>query len=141
MVLIVLVLAAAVWYGALHHRTLPASRVPRTLEEFKQQPGGALTVEAGDFLMRLAKEGKLPGFARGEHGTMHAGILDAKAETPSSATAEGYPVSRVIHFQKEGDTSDYFYIVERESREAPWKLQEAWRTDAAGRIMETYSVP
>jgi hypothetical protein len=78
-----LLLAGAVWHGVAHRRSPPADRVPTTMEEFKQRPGGKSTAEAGEFLQALAKKGKLPGFRAGEHGTMHAGILDANSNTPS----------------------------------------------------------
>jgi len=121
-------------------RPSPASLVPTTIEEFKQRPGGASTVEAGDFLLGLAKDGKLPGFVAGEHGTMHAAILDANANTPSGAGPEAYPVSRVLHFNKAGDTSDYFYVVVCPSQASPWKLRDARRADADGRVVEKYPV-
>jgi hypothetical protein len=138
---LVLLLAGAVWYGVMHRRSPSADKVPTTMEEFKRRPGGKLTVEAGEFLLGLAKEGKLPGFSAGEHGTMHAGILDAKANPPSGAVPEPDPVSRVIHFQKQGNAADYFYVVVLESDGVPWKLQRAWRTNADGHVVETYPVP
>ncbi len=138
---LVLLLAGAVWYGVMHRRRPLADKVPTTMERFKQRPGGKLTVEAGEFLMGLAKAGRLPGFSANEHGTMHAGIVDAKANTPSGAVPEPYPVSRVIHFQKQGSASDYFYVVVLESDGGPWKLQRGWRTDADGHVVEIYPVP
>lgn len=125
----------------MRRRSPQAGKAPATIEEFKQAPGGRLTVASGEFLMGLAKEGKLPGFSAGEHGTMHAGDVDAKADTPSGAVPEPYPVSRVIHLQKQGDAADYLYVVVLESEGGPWKLQRAWRTDAGGQIVETYPVP
>jgi hypothetical protein len=110
------------------------------MEQFGQRPGGGFTAEAGEFLIELVKAGKLPGFAPGEHGTMQAGILDANANTPSGAAREPYPLSRGIHFQKDGNSSDYFYIVVRETKGGALKLKKAWRTDAGGHIGEYYSV-
>ena len=111
------------------------------MEEFEERPGGAFTVEAGEFLIELAKASKLPGFAASEHGTMHAGILDGNAETPADGAPEAYPVSRAIHFQKDGDPSNYFYIVVRKSQHDSWRLQKAWRADADGNVVQTYEVP
>ncbi|HWV98394.1 MAG TPA: hypothetical protein VNZ64_01755 [Candidatus Acidoferrum sp.] len=139
--LLVLLLAAAAWYGLSHHRTPTTPKLPTTLDEFKQQPGGASTVDAGDFLFALAKQGKLPGFSPGEHGAMHAGIVDANGDSPSVTASETYPISRGITFSKEDDTSVYFYIVVQTSNNAPWKLQKAWRTDADGHVVQNYPVP
>ncbi|HEV2391505.1 MAG TPA: hypothetical protein VG146_03985 [Verrucomicrobiae bacterium] len=136
-----LLVAAAIWYTVAHRRAPPVPKVPATMEEFKQWPGASLTAQAGEFLIGLARAGKLPGFSAGEHGTMHAGIVDAHGSTVSGAASEPYPVSRSVHFQKEGDTSDYFYVVVRESQSAPWKLQKAWRTDGEGRVIQNYAVP
>jgi len=138
---VVLALATLAWYVIAHRRAQAANQLPRTLKEFKQRPGGGVTVEAGDFLIALAKEGKLPGFSAGEHGTMHAGIVDGNANAASAGTQEAYPVSRGIHFSKEGDTSDYFYVVACESPGSPWKLKKAWRMDAGGRLVENYPIP
>ncbi len=140
-IFLALLLAGAVWYGVMRHRHPPADKAPVTMENFMQVPGGKLTVQAGEFLMGLAKEGKLPGFSAGEHGTMHAGIVDAKANTPSRAGPEPYPVSRVINFQKQGNSSVYFYLVVLESDGGHWKLQRAWRADADGHVVEAYPVP
>ncbi len=138
--LLILVAAATAWYV---WRTNPtaAPKPPTSLDEFKRQPGGAYTVDAGDFLLSLVKQGKLPGFAAGDHGSMHAGIIDGNGNTPQETAPEHFPVSRTVVFSKRGDTSAYFYIVERASAGSPWQLKKAWRIDAEGRIAEQYPVP
>lgn len=125
--------ATAVWYKVAHRQTAPPSRLPATVEEFKQRAGGTFTVEAGDFLIGLAKDGKLPGFAAGQHGSMQAGAPDSPADP--------YPVTRAVHFSKDGDTSDYFYIVVRESQDAPWKLLKAARMAPDGHLIQEYAIP
>jgi hypothetical protein len=136
--ILILLVAWLVWYAIARYHSTAADNVPKSMEEFRQRSGGLFTAEAGAYLMELAKAGKLPGFALGEHGTMHAGILDANANTPSGS--EPYPLSRGIQFQKDGDTSGYFYIVVRESQGSPLRLQKAWRMDAEGHVVENYSV-
>lgn len=135
----ILLLVALAWYAAQNRRSQPAGQPPTTMDQFKQIPGATATVQAGEFLLTLAKEGKLPGIAQGEHGTMHAGIVDAHANTPSGQ--EPFPISRVIHFSKQDDDSDYFYAVVIESNGAPCKLQRAWRTNPQGQVVENYLVP
>jgi len=39
------------------------------------------------------------------------------------------------------DFSVYHYTLVQESKDSPWKLQKAWRTDADGRLIEEYAVP
>ncbi len=137
--LAILLLVVLTWYAAHNRRTQPTGQPPTTMDQFKQVPGANATVQAGEFLLTLAKEGNLPGIAQGEHGTMHAGIVDANANTPSGP--EPYPISRVIHFSKQGDDSDYFYAVVIESNGAPCQLQRAWRTNPQGQVVESYPVP
>ncbi len=134
-----LLVVALLWYRARHRQAQAASQLPTTMQQFKQVPGASATVEAGEFLLSLAREGKLPGIPPGEHETMHAGIVDANGNAPSRQ--EPYPVSRVIHFSKPGDDSDYFYTVVIESSGAPCKVQRAWRTNPQGQVAENYPVP
>ncbi len=142
LLLLIVLLVAAVWLGLAHHRRAPSGdKLPATLGQFKQVAGGASTVDAGEFLLSLAKQGKLPGFTPGEHGVMRAGIVDGTGNIPSAAASESYPISRGITFSKSGDTSVYFYTVVQASNHAPWQLQKAWRTDADGKVVETYPVP
>lgn len=142
---VIVMLGLGVWYAMRPHgdvdQAAPAEKLPTSVEEFKQRPGGASTVDAGEFLISLAKEGKLPGFSKGEHGSMHVGNFDANPTSSSRTSAEKYPISRAIHLSKDGDTSDYFYVVKRESAGSGWNLQKAWRQDAEGRLMEDYPIP
>lgn len=133
----------AVWVlsGFVGHRVPPSNRLPANLDEFKQAPGGAATVDAGEFLFSLAKQGKLPGFAPGEHGVMHAGLVDGAGNNPAGTGPESYPISRGINFTKEGDASQYFYIVMQASNHAPWQLRKAWRADSNGNVLQNYTVP
>ena len=142
LLLLIVLLAAAVWLALAHHRCPPSGdKLPATLDEFKQAAGGASTVDAGEFLLSLAKQGKLPGFAPGEHGVMRAGIVDGQGNIPAAAAPGSYPISRGITFSKDGDTSVYFYTVVQASNHAPWQLQKAWRTDADGKVVENYPIP
>lgn len=129
----ILLLFVGIMWFAVSRRHSATPSLPKTMSEFKQRPGGAATVDAGEFLIELAKAGKLPGFAQGEHGTMQAAV-------PPNASPEPYPISRALHFGKDGDTCDYFYIVTRESSADPWKLIKACRMDSAGHVLDDYPV-
>ncbi len=127
-------LAAALWHGSAHHHAAPVNnRVPATVEELKRRPDVPFTVEAGEFLIGLAKNGKLPGFSASDHGRMQAGAPEAASES--------YPVTRAVHFSKDGDTSDYFYVVVRDSEGAQWRLLKAARMSSNGQIIQEYGVP
>lgn len=137
---LVLIVGGSVLIVARHRKRREAGpKLPSSLAEFKQMNGGAATVDAGEFVIGLAKEGKLPGFAKGEHGSIQAGIVDGSGKVPSGVQA--YPISRGIHVSKEGDDADYFYVVVLETNGASWKLQKAWRDAADGRRLSTYAVP
>ncbi len=136
---LLLLLVGAAWYGVSHRRAEVSARTPTTVKEFKQLPAGKMTAEAGEYLLGLAKAGQLPGFSKGEHGAMQAGTPDARENTPSEP--EPFPVSRVIHFSKTGDDSDYFYAVLLQSNGGSWKLQRAWRADPQGRVRQNYPIP
>jgi hypothetical protein len=98
-------------------------------------PGGAATIDAGEYLIGRLKEGKLPGISKDDHGSMVA--ANAK---PHEGQTESYPLVRVIVLRKNGDTSEYFYGVVRESAGAPWQLQKAWRANPEGKVVEEYPV-
>jgi hypothetical protein len=111
----------------------PQDYEERLVSYAKQRPGGALTLEAREFLSRLTRKGHAPGWSKEEIGWMSLGL-------PETSDPDSYPASRTFHGQKNRNTSLYHYIVVRESKEAPWKLQRAWRTAPDGRVVEEYSV-
>jgi hypothetical protein len=103
-------------------------------DTIKQLPGGALTLEALDFLGNLKSQGKLPGVAKDEKGTY-------PASSWMKAQPEDYPVSRTFEFKKDGaDPSNCHYTVVKASKDGGWRLQKAWRTDENARVVEEYSV-
>ena len=136
-VIAAIALAALAWYAFTTHRSPAATQLPKTMQEFKQVPGAAHTVDAGEFLIELAKAGKLPGFASGEHGAMQA----ANGLAPPGPAPENYPIARLVHFSKDGDTSDYFYIVVRETSNDTWRIQKACRMNPKGQVLDNYPVP
>jgi hypothetical protein len=77
-----------------------------------------------EFLHQLKAEGQLPGWAKDEHGTM------------SMPESNGNSVTFTII--KKTESSLYHYTVSRTSKDGPWKLQKAWRTDQNGHTIEEY---
>lgn len=134
LIALAVLLAVAVWYARHRGGDVAAQNQPTTtLQDFKRRPDGAFTADAGEFLMGLAKDGKLPGFAQGEHGNMQIGAPEAAVES--------YPVTRAAHFSKDGDTSDYLYVVVRDSERAPWRLLKAARMTADGQVIQEFTIP
>ncbi len=95
--------------------------------------GELLTKQADTFLRSLAEKGELPGWTKGKDN------LHWKTDSEDSPA---YPASRIFTFQTSGQggapTNTCHYSVVRESRDSPWILQRAWRSDASERIVEEY---
>ena len=78
---------------------------------------------------KLMRNGQLPGWSkrdRGEFTTFHF-----------------YPDSGAVTLdaRKTGDPSIYRYEFARQSKDAPWRLRKAWRTDQDDRTMEEFPIP
>jgi len=83
-----------------------------------------------EFLKSLKKKGQQPGWSKADKGT-------AYLETYSYFG----PQSVTFNTRKHGNSSIYHYTVARASKDSPWKLQKAWRTDRRGHPIEEYPVP
>jgi hypothetical protein len=82
---------------------------------------------AEKFLAGLKDSGRLPGWTKIEKGRIYR---------------FAYPVSETLDACKNGDSCIYHYKVVRASKESPWKLQRAWRTDKDDdRNSEDFPVP
>jgi hypothetical protein len=96
----------------------------------KQRIIGPLAAEkvkaATEFLTGLKHNNQLPGWSSDDKGTLNC---DANANPEA------------FYGRKSGDETTYHYVVARASRESPWKLIKAWRTDYKNHIIETYQVP
>ncbi|HWC58663.1 MAG TPA: basic secretory protein-like protein [Verrucomicrobiae bacterium] len=89
----------------------------------KEQPGGAVIVDAFRFLKSLRDNNQLPGWKKDEKG--HIEILLNKAEL---FTLPKYPFRYTVIVRKNGDSFIYHYAVMRETADAAWKLEKSWRT-------------
>jgi Aspartyl protease len=80
------------------------------------------------FLKGLMGKGQLPGWPKSD-------------ELPSMTIHFQYPdVVTVDHIWKKGDPSEYHYQVYRPTKDSPWKLSNAWTTDAKGNILKQFPV-
>jgi len=85
-------------------------------------------------MLRLQRQHQLPGFSKGEHGT----VSYALSSRDLSVT---FPVTRSFTASKHGETSIYHYTVYRASEEAGWKLQRAWQIQADGTAVTEFQLP
>jgi len=103
---------------------------PKRTMYLKQTSVGPLfdedTEAASEFVKSLKEKGQLPGWPKNEEGTIHL---------------EAQPDSQTYDFRKNGDSVTSHYRVMRESKDRPWKLQKAWRTDQNGHPIEEDPVP
>jgi hypothetical protein len=89
---------------------------------------------AESYLVSLQQKQELPGFAKGQHGSI-TGLVG-----PRDVNIV-FPSVRSFTARKQGDPSTYHYTVSRPTEVSAWKLVGAWRTDAEGRVAEEYCVP
>ena len=118
----------------------PPKDISRRLTAYlQQQSGGALTLEATDFVAKLVENDQLPGIWKSHGRGFSWGIGGPNLGKESGSAA--YPACRTFCGRKTDDPSTYNYIVVRPSKQGGWKLQRAWQTAPDGRILEEYPVP
>jgi hypothetical protein len=103
---------------------------------------------AAQRLLTLEDNGQLPGWSRDDNGIVklasYSSFLPEFREMKEGAYLKAMAAARLksvtVNFQKDGDATGYHYIVSRASPDGDWKLEQAWQTDAAGRIVREYPV-
>lgn len=96
------------------------------------------TAEAGQFLLRLHDNDRLPGVLKDEHGQIDSEVVPVMASNRLVGVA--YPMERTFHIVKVGYTSTNNYVVVKDSKNAEWKLQRAWETDSKGETFQEWPV-
>jgi hypothetical protein len=113
-----------------HLVTLDFPRKTMYLKRTSEGPLPATGAGAAiSYLKTMKDQGQLPGWSKDEHGT------------PKETTMDSSGNSATIAIQKSDAASIYHYQVIRASKDEPWKLHKAWRTDDKGRTLEEYLVP
>ena len=100
-------------------------------------PFYAASLEAKKLFSQMKKNGELPGLSNDERGGASLWIPGGK----SPDNPDIYPFSPTFNVTKNGDVSKYHYTFVKTSKNAPWKLQKAWRTDAKDHTVEEYPIP
>jgi len=106
----------------------------------KQQPGGELWREANQFLEDLKNQGRLPGWGKNDRGYVWFD-LEALFKLQQEIRQKTYPTVQTVMVHKHDSEFNWHYSVIRPAHDRAWKLQRAWRTDAAGNVVEEFSVP
>jgi hypothetical protein len=102
-----------------------------------------------EYIESLKEKGELPGLSKDDQGVICLETysnfgrqsVNAKGVAYTRAYFNSQHKTVTFAFCKSGDSASYHYQVARESKESPWKLQKAWRTDQNGRIVEEYPIP
>ena len=86
-------------------------------------------------MLGLHQQSLLPGDSKDVHGETHS-------ETdpypfPNEVT---YPFSKTFHVSIKGETFTNNYTVLRTTKDSPWQLQRAWRTDSHGHTIQDWLV-
>jgi len=82
------------------------------------------------FLKGLKKKGQLPGWSKNDEVT--TAMFHFYIHYPDRVTIDD--------FMKQGDSSIYHYTVARASKDSPWRLQKAWRTDRNDHTIQEFPV-
>lgn len=117
---------------------------PRSDETFPPaRQGQALFVdlEAIEFLDELREQGGLPGFLKADYCVLAAPDASDRGGSTLNLSSP-YPVSRTFSAAKSRlhPKWDYHYTLTKEAKSDRWRLERAWRTDAAGVIVEEFRV-
>lgn len=104
----------------------------RLLADAKKSPAAKETIEAGDFLVALHEQSKLPGDTKDMHGRVESVIPLSEIQSGQ----EVFPISRTFHVAITGELFTNNYTVIKQSKGSAWQLQRAWRIGSDGRITE-----
>lgn len=90
-------------------------------------------------LKNLKQKNQVPGWPKHDNASAY---LDAFGSVLGPCNAFGVPDfnSIVCFLLKDGDSSVYHYTIARDSKDSPWRLQKASRTNRSGQVIQEYSV-
>lgn len=102
-----------------------------------------------EFLENLRENGQLPGVSKDEETTIYyKDFSDLTFRPPNEKEATYLTSSRrpigtsvTFDFCSNSGTSVFHYQVIQMSKDDPWKLKKAWRTDQNGHLIEQYPIP
>jgi len=114
------------------HRTLYLKRIScgPLVDDELAAAGRAAGGSAFKYARKLKKNGQLPGWSKRDRG-IGAAVYHFHR----------HPDTVTLDILKKGDSSTYHYEFTRASKDRPWDMQKAWRTDQDDRTIDAYPVP
>jgi hypothetical protein len=94
--------------------------------------------QAGQFLLQLLKNDRLPGISKDEHVQLTTDIVPIMIS--NKLVEISYPMERTLRLVKNGETSSNNYTLVKQTNDSEWKLQKAWLTDSNGQIIQEWPV-
>jgi hypothetical protein len=114
------------------------------INRFRQSPGGAITMDAVDYVKSIQRSGQAPGFLTNKIPS--AELIPGLYSSPNGVwhmndtNVESYPVFRTIEAITNGRSgSIWSYNIVKASRTNGWQLKKAWLTDKTGKVQQEYS--
>lgn len=107
------------------------------LKKISSEPlatGTSVFLDARNFLSELKKTNGLPGWPKEDKRPGWIRPL-------GNPLCPSFPAALTMSLQKEGDPSNYNYLVAEQSTDAGWKLRRAWKADPNGKVLAEYAVP
>jgi hypothetical protein len=87
---------------------------------------------AGDYVLQLHQQGRLPGDSKDAHGKITCYL------TPSDLQKVTYPLSRTFRVVENGATNNYTVV--RFAKDSSWQLQRAWQADSEGHVIQEWPI-
>ena len=97
---------------------------------WEKLPSAPFTIQAIKYLKKLNKNGQLPDTEDARHSI----------EFSKQAYSTNYPMVRTFALKMQHTSEANHYTVEKQSADAAWQIQKAWRTDNKGKIIKIYIV-
>lgn len=107
----------------------------RALHAFAENPNTMESMSAGNFLLKLHGQSHLPGYP----GDVQEQMRSERVPLPLPAQVT-YPFSQTFLVYVPGQTFTNHYTIERLTKDSPWQLRKAWRTDSAGHTVKEWAI-
>src|ERR1700744_5323597 len=111
------------------------ARQRKAIVDLLRQAGMKRIYQGGEFLEHLQKTGQLPGLAQDAHGD---GKLERKPEV--SPNGRSFFTEQFRFRTKDSPPAFYHYTVVQTDSNSDFQLLAAWRSDKAGKKLESYPV-
>jgi hypothetical protein len=127
-----------------HRMYLKRTSIGPLVSDRMKTEGDAAGRSAFEYAWRLKKLGQLPGWSKADKladGNYSFNVTflkhpDSELEPQAQSDLEQQTIVNLYNIRKKGDSSLYLYEVRRARRSGTWKIEQAWKTDSDGRILQ-----